>query len=92
MWQSKSCRFGYRHLIFEAGYRLDLLVEDQVLVELKAIEMILPIHHAQLLSYLRLTGKPLGLLINFNVPVLVNGVTRKMNGCPEAALDTRKQN
>ncbi len=87
--QSVPIRYG--HLIFEAGYRLDLLVEDQVLVELKAIEMILPIHHAQLLSYLRLTGKPLGLLINFNVPVLINGVTRKMNGCPEAALDTQKQ-
>ena len=82
----------YGPLIFEAGYRLDLLVEDQVLVELKAVEMILPVHHAQLLSYLRLTGKPLGLLINFNVPVLVDGVTRKMNGCPEAALDAQKQN
>ena len=82
----------YGPLIFEAGYRLDLLVEDQVLVELKAVELILPVHHAQLLSYLRLTGKPLGLLINFNVPVLADGVTRKMNGCPEAALDTQKQN
>jgi hypothetical protein len=54
--------------------------------------LILPVHHAQLLSYLRLTGKPLGLLINFNVPVLVDGVTRKMNGSPEAALNTQKEN
>jgi GxxExxY protein len=82
----------YGPLTFEAGYRLDLLVGDQVLVELKAVEATLPLHHAQLLSYLRLTGKPLGLLINFNVPVLVDGVTRKMNGCPEAALGTQNQN
>jgi GxxExxY protein len=82
----------YGPLTFEAGYRLDLLVEDQVLIELKAVEIVLPVRHAQLLSYLRLTGKPLGLLINFNVPVLVDGVTRKMNGCPEAALDTHEQN
>lgn len=63
-----------------------------MVVELKAVETTLPVHHAQLLSYLRLTGKPLGLLINFNVPVLADGVTRKMNGCPEAALDAQKQN
>ena len=82
----------YGPLIFEAGYRLDLLVEDLVVVEVKAVETILPVHHAQLLSYLRLTGKPLGLLINFNVPLRVDGVIRKMNGCPEAALDTEVQN
>ena len=80
----------YADLVFDGGYRLDLLVEDQVLVELKSVELILPVHHAQLLSYLRLTGKPLGLLINFNVPVLIKGVTRKMNGCPTAALNTQK--
>jgi hypothetical protein len=57
-----------------------------IVIELKAVETILPVHHAQLLSYLRLTGKPLGLLINFNVPVLIKGVKRVMNGCPSAAL------
>lgn len=80
----------YAGLIFDGGYRLDLLVEDHVFVELKSVEVILPVHHAQLLSYLKLTEKPLGLMINFNVPVLIKGVTRKMNGCPTAALNTRK--
>lgn len=80
----------YAGVIFEGGYRLDLLVEDLVLVELKSVDVICPVHHAQLLSYLKLTGKPLGLLINFNVPVLIKGVTRKMNGCPTAALNTQK--
>jgi GxxExxY protein len=80
----------YAGLFFDGGYRLDLLVEDHVLVELKSVEIILPVHHSQLLSYLKLTGKPLGLLINFNVPVLIKGVTRKMNGCPTAALNTQK--
>ena len=55
----------------------------------KAAEVILPVHHAQLLSYLRLTNKPLGLLINFNVPVLVKGVKRIMNGCDAAALHSK---
>jgi GxxExxY protein len=56
--------------------KIDLLVEDHVVVELKAVERLLPIHDAQLLTYLRLTSKPLGLLINFNVPVLKDGVRR----------------
>jgi GxxExxY protein len=81
---------SYRGVIFEGGYRLDLLIEDQIVVEIKSIEGILPVHHAQLLSYLRLTGKPLGLLINFNVPVLVKGVTRKMNGSQAIALPAKQ--
>jgi GxxExxY protein len=59
-----------------ADLRMDFLVEDQVIVELKAIEKLLPVHGAQLLTYLRLTGKPLGLLINFNVSLLREGVRR----------------
>ena len=66
----------YGPLIFEDGYRLDLLVEDSVLVELKAVEVILPVHKAQLLSYLRLSDKPLGLLINFHVPPIRDGIKR----------------
>ncbi len=53
----------------ELGFRLDLLVEDQVIVELKAVESILPVHQAQVLTYLKLSGKRLGFLINFNVSV-----------------------
>jgi GxxExxY protein len=62
------------------GYRLDLLVENEIVVELKAIETVLPVHKAQLLSYLRLGGKRLGLLINFHVDRLKDGITRLVNG------------
>jgi GxxExxY protein len=66
----------YKHLILDSGYRLDLLVEDAVIVELKAVETVLPVHRAQVLSYLRLTDKQLGLLINFNVERVVLGGLR----------------
>jgi GxxExxY protein len=79
----------YRGVIIEGAYRLDLLVEDQVIVEVKAIEKVLPVHSAQLLSYLRLLNKPLGLLINFHVPVLIAGVDRVMNGHHADALRTK---
>lgn len=66
----------YKGLDLECGYRLDLLVENLVVVELKAVEALLPIHAAQLLTYLRLRNLWLGLLINFNVPVLKQGIKR----------------
>ncbi len=69
----------YENIKINAGYRLDLLVEDAVIVELKAVESILPIHEAQLLSYLKLSDKRLGLLINFNVVHLKNGIKRMVN-------------
>jgi GxxExxY protein len=69
----------YRGLELECGYRLDLLVEGTVILELKAIAAILPIHEAQLVTYLKWTGKPLGLLLNFNVPLMKNGIVRKIN-------------
>jgi GxxExxY protein len=59
--------------------RLDLLVDDTVIVELKSVEQILPVHKKQILSYLRLAKKPLGLLINFNVPLLKEGIVRIIN-------------
>lgn len=70
---------GYKGLVFETAYRLDLLVADKVIVELKVVETLLPVHKAQLLSYLRLTNKKLGLLLNFNVPMLKDGVKRVVN-------------
>ena len=70
---------NYKGTNFEAAFRLDMLVADKVILELKAVETILPVHEAQLLSYLRLTGYKLGLLINFNVPVLRSGVRRVVN-------------
>lgn len=68
----------YKGIRLEAGYRLDLLVAGVVVVEVKAIEALAPIHEAQILTYMRLGGWPLGLLINFNVTVLKNGIKRKI--------------
>ncbi len=70
---------NYKGMQFEAAFRLDMVVSDKVIVELKAVENILPIHEAQLLSYLRLARCKLGLLINFNVPVLRLGLRRIVN-------------
>ena len=66
----------YRELIIDDGLRLDLLIAEEVVIELKAIEALLPIHEAQLLTYLRLTNKRLGFLVNFNVPLLKQGIKR----------------
>lgn len=66
----------YEGLRLESGYQLDLLVGGEVIVELKAIEELLPVHKAQLLTYLKLTQKKLGLLINFNVPKIKDGIHR----------------
>jgi GxxExxY protein len=63
----------------EDGFRLDLLVEDTIIVELKSVEKLQPVHKKQLLTYLRLANKPLGLLINFNEGRLVDGITRVAN-------------
>jgi len=69
----------YRGIRLEAGYRVDMLVEDTVLVELKSVGALAPIHTAQMLTYLKLSKKPVGLLINFDVPVLKDGVKRILN-------------
>ena len=66
----------YDGVRLEAGYRLDMLVEDTFIVELKAVEALAPIHQAQLLSYLKLSGKPIGLLINFHTLHLKDGIKR----------------
>jgi GxxExxY protein len=70
----------YKNLILDGGYRIDLIVDDTVIVELKSVETVLPVHHAQVLSYLRHMKKPLGLLMNFNVAVFTAGVDRIKNG------------
>jgi GxxExxY protein len=70
----------YKEVQLECGYRLDLLVNDCVVVEVKSVETVLPVHRAQLLSYLKLSGHKIGLLINFNVRVLKEGVVRLVNG------------
>lgn len=83
----------YQNVHLDVGYRLDMLVEDSVIVEIKAIEAILPIHKAQLMTYLRLAQCPVGLLINFNVMVLKDGIVRVVNKFPDklvTAHNTRK--
>ncbi|GAB4415919.1 MAG: hypothetical protein KatS3mg051_0058 [Anaerolineae bacterium] len=74
----------YKGIEVECGYRLDLLVADTVVVEIKAVEQFLPVHQAQVLSYLRLGGWEVGLLINFHVPVLRQGIRRIVLGLKEA--------
>ncbi|WP_423012134.1 GxxExxY protein [Undibacterium sp. Ji83W] len=71
-----SLDIAYKGIQVESAYRLDLVVEDSLVLELKAIESLLPVHTAQLLTYLRLTGYKTGLLINFMVPVLKSGIKR----------------
>jgi hypothetical protein len=66
----------YESIKLDAGYKIDLLIENQIIVELKAIDKIAPVHQAQLMAYLKLSGKQLGLLINFNVPDLQQGIKR----------------
>ena len=66
---------------------VDIMVENAVILELKAVEGVLPVHQAQLLSYLRLTGKPLGLLLNFHVSMMTKGITRIVNGRADVVAD-----
>ncbi len=74
--QQKDLPVGYKGVQLDCGYRLDFLVAAKIVVELKAVETVHPVHEAQLLTYLRLTNCQVGLLINFNVPVLKEGVKR----------------
>ncbi len=74
--QEKPLPIEYKGVCLDCGYRLDFLVGGKVVVELKAVDEIHPIHEAQLLTYLKLTGCRVGLLINFNVPVLKRGIRR----------------
>ena len=69
----------YDGMTFEEGLRLDLLVDNEVIVEIKAIEIVKPVWQAQIISHLKLTGKQLGYLINFNVPLIKNGIQRFIN-------------
>ncbi len=75
----------YKGVKLECGYRLDLLVASGAVVELKAVDHIEPIHEAQLLSYLKLGGWQVGLLINFHVPVLKSGIKRLVNNFRESS-------
>jgi GxxExxY protein len=73
----------YRDTRIETGFRADLIVQDLVIVELKSVEAVAPVHKKQILTHLRLAGKRLGLLINFNVVLIKDGITRIANGMPD---------
>lgn len=73
----------YGGVRIDGGYRIDFLVAEHIVIEVKAVQTVLPIHRAQLLTYLRLSDCPLGLLLNFNVPVLKDGITRLVNRFPD---------
>ena len=89
--QQKPLPVVYREVKLDCGYRLDLLVEEAVIVEVKAVDRLAPIHKAQLLSYLRLSGCKVGLLINFNVKVLKDGIRRVVNDFPDSSRSQRAQ-
>jgi GxxExxY protein len=78
--QQIAMPFIYREIKLDIGYRLDLLIEDKVIVEIKSVESLAPVHFAQLLTYLKLSNLKLGLLINFNTKLLKDGVHRVVNG------------
>lgn len=76
--QQVPLRVRYKDVDLDAGYRLDFIFYKKVIVELKAVDEVLPVHEAQLLTYMKLTGIRVGLLLNFNVPVLKNGIYRRI--------------
>ncbi len=83
--RQKPLPVTYKGVRLDCGYRIDLLVEDAVVVELKAVDRLLDIHTAQVISYLKLADKRLGLLINFNVRILTHGVRRIANRFPPSS-------
>ena len=89
--QQKPLPVVYRGVRLDCGYRLDLLIEGEVIVEIKAIDRLAPIHQAQLLSYLKLSGCKVGLLINFNVKVLKDGIRRVVSNFPDSPRSQRSQ-
>jgi GxxExxY protein len=87
--RQKPLPVKYKTVNLDCGYQLDLVVEGKIIVELKTVEHLLPIHEAQLLTYLKLSGLTLGLLINFNVPVLKNGIKRIANNFIDSSASPR---
>ncbi len=73
----------YKDVRLDCGYKMDIVVDDSIIVELKSVDKLLPIHEAQLLTYLKLSHRQIGLLINFNTPVLKDGIKRIVNNYKE---------
>lgn len=72
----------YEGVKIDVGYRIDLMVEDLIVIEVKSVETLLPVHEAQVITYLKLSGKRLGFLMNFNVRLMKEGLRRFANGMP----------
>jgi GxxExxY protein len=87
--RQKSLPVNYKSVRLDCGYRIDLVVAQKVIVEIKTVETLLPIHEAQLLTYLKLSNLPLGLLINFHVPALKHGLKRIVNSFSESSAPPR---
>jgi len=87
--EQKPLPVVYRGVKLDCGYCLDLLVEEEVIVEVKVVDRLAPIHQAQLLSYLKLSGCKVGLLINFNVKVVKDGIRRVVNNFPDSPRSLR---
>ena len=87
--RQKSLPVVYKGVQLDCGYRLDFFVESSLVVELKAVESLLPVHDAQVLTYLKLAGVSLGLIVNFNVALLKNGLKRIVNNFPEFSESPR---
>lgn len=87
--QQKPLPVVYREVKLECGYRLDLMIENEVIVEIKSVEKLLPIHKAQLMSYLKLADCKVGLLINFNVELLKDGIQRVVINFPDSQRPPR---
>ena len=73
----------YKDLLFDEGFRADLIVEEKVILELKSVEKVIPAHRKQIQTYLRLTGRKLGILLNFGEALTKDGITRAVNGLEE---------
>jgi GxxExxY protein len=90
--RQKAVRFEYDGMVFEEGFRLDLVVDDRVLVELKSVEQLARAHAKKVLTYLKLTNMPVGLLINFGAPTLREGLRRIVNGFQPSAASRLRVN
>jgi GxxExxY protein len=89
--RQKPLPVAYKGVQLDCGYRIDLVVEDKLIVELKTVQELLPIHEAQPLTYLKLSGLAVGLLINFNVPVLRRGIKRIVNHFVEETAEVQRR-
>jgi GxxExxY protein len=87
--RQKPLAVEYKAVRLDCGYRMDLVIENRLVLELKAVDQLLPVHDAQVLTYLKLTGLSEGLLINFNVPVLKEGLRRLVNRLQEYSASPR---